>query len=38
MYGRSYDKGWFNLKFDKKFLGHKNFKLRPNPGDGSKIR
>ncbi|OUM64688.1 hypothetical protein PIROE2DRAFT_69196, partial [Piromyces sp. E2] len=38
MYGRSYDKVGFNIKFDKKFLGRKSFKLRPDSGDASKIR
>ncbi|ORY77435.1 hypothetical protein LY90DRAFT_698497 [Neocallimastix californiae] len=38
MYGRSYDKVGFNLKFDKKFLNRKSFKLRPDSGDASKIR
>jgi len=38
MYGRSFDKVGFNLKFDKKFLGRKNFKLRPDSGDSSKMR
>jgi len=38
MYGRSNDKVGFNLKFDKKFLNRKNFKLRPDPGDSSRLR
>ncbi|OUM65011.1 hypothetical protein PIROE2DRAFT_8075 [Piromyces sp. E2] len=38
MYGRSQDKVGFNLKFDKKFLNRKSFKLRPDPGDSSRMR
>ncbi|ORX61246.1 hypothetical protein BCR36DRAFT_315777 [Piromyces finnis] len=38
MYGRSFDKIGYNIKFDKKFLGRKSFKLRPESGDASKIR
>ena len=37
MYGRSYDKVGFNLKFDKKLLGRKSFKLRPDSNDNSKL-
>ncbi|OUM66989.1 hypothetical protein PIROE2DRAFT_5732, partial [Piromyces sp. E2] len=38
MYARSFDKVGFNLKLDKKILGRKNIRLRPDPSDRSQIR
>jgi hypothetical protein len=38
MYARSNDKVGFNIKLDKKFLGRKNIRLRPDPTDTTKLR
>jgi len=38
MFGRCADKVGFNIKFSKKFLGRKSFKLRPDPNDYSMMR
>ncbi|ORX83868.1 coth-domain-containing protein [Anaeromyces robustus] len=38
MYARANDKAAFNIKLDKKFLGRKNIRLRPDPKDKSHLR
>jgi hypothetical protein len=38
MYARSNDKVGFNVKLDKKFLGRKNIRLRPDANDKSHLR
>jgi len=38
MYARAYDKVGFNIKLNKKFLGRKNIRIRPDPSDKSKLR
>ncbi|ORX52073.1 hypothetical protein BCR36DRAFT_350232 [Piromyces finnis] len=38
MYARSKDKVGFNIKLDKKFLGRKNIRLRPDASDKGHLR
>jgi len=38
MYARSNDKVGYNIKLDKKFLGRKQIRIRPDPNDRAYLR